>query len=193
MNLGEGFKELARIDLGFADPRIFDHLFVVLRDGNVGERCAVDALDVVRRKEVHIVVALGKFERNIGNNHAQRKGLNADLLVGVFALGVQEFHDVRVMRMQVDRARTLPSAQLVGVGEGILQKLHHGDHPGRLVFDLFNRRTGFPQVTQQQCHPAAALGQLQGGVDGAADGFHIVFDAQQEAGHGLPALRLAAV
>ena len=42
-------------------------------------------------------------------------------------------------------------------------------------------------------HAAAALGQLQGGVDGPADRLHVVFDAEQEAGDQLAALALAGV
>ena len=58
---------------------------------------------------------------------------------------------------------------------------------------MLDRRAGFTDVAQKQCHAAAALGQLQRRVDGAADGLHVVFDAQQEAGHQLAALRLAGV
>src|SRR5690606_37236364 len=52
---------------------------------------------------------------------------------------------------------------------------------------------GLTDVRQREGHTAAALGQLQSGVDGAADRLHIVFDAQQEAGDELTALPLAGV
>ena len=51
----------------------------------------------------------------------------------------------------------------------------------------------FTNVAQQQGDSTAALGQLQGRVDGAPDGLHIVLDAQQEAAHRLATLFLAGV
>src|SRR5699024_8234484 len=48
-------------------------------------------------------------------------------------------------------------------------------------------------VRQGERHTAAALGQLQSGVDGPADRLHIVLDAQQEAGDELTALLLAGI
>jgi hypothetical protein len=47
--------------------------------------------------------------------------------------------------------------------------------------------------SEQQRDAAAALGQLQGGVDAAGDRLHVVLDAQQEAADELAALRLAGV
>ena len=46
---------------------------------------------------------------------------------------------------------------------------------------------------EQQRDAAAALRQLQRRVDAARDRLHVVFDAQQEAGDELAALRLARV
>src|SRR5699024_8291643 len=83
--------------------------------------------------------------------------------------------------------------ELVGVGERVLEQLHHGDDAAGLVLDVLDRCSVLAQVAQQQRDAAAALGQLQRGVDGAADGLHVDLDAQQEAAHELAALRLAGV
>ena len=95
--------------------------------------------------------------------------------------------------VEVHRARTLAGAQLVRVGEGVLQQLHHRDHAGGLVLDLLDRRAVLTDVGQRQRNAPAALGQLQRGVDAAGDGLHVVLDAQQEAGDELAALLLAGV
>ena len=95
--------------------------------------------------------------------------------------------------VQVDRTGTLTRAQLVGVGEGVLVELHDRDDTGGLVLDVLDRRTGGADVGQVEGHAAAALGQLQGGVDGAADGLHVVLEVHQEAGDQLAALLLASV
>ena len=184
---------MAGVDLLLADAWVFHHLFVVLGDGDVTEGLAIDALDVIRREEVHIIIALSQLKGDIRHDDAQREGLNADLLIRILALGIQEVHDVRVVRVEVDRAGTLAGTELIGVGEGILQQLHHGDDAGRLVLNVLNWCTGLADIRQQEGHAAAALGKLQRGVDGAADGLHVVLDAQQEAGDELAALGLAGV
>ena len=193
LDLGEGLEELARLDLGLLDPGIVHHLVVLLGDRDVGERHAVDAFDVVRGEQVHVLVLLGQLERDVRDDNAQREGLDADLLIRVLALGVQEAVDVRVVRVQVHGAGTLAGTELVGVGEAVLEELHHGDDAGGLVLDLLDRGADFADVGQRERHAAAALGQLQGGVDGPADRLHVVFDAEQEAGDQLAALALAGV
>ena len=95
--------------------------------------------------------------------------------------------------MQVHGTRALTRAQLVRVGEGILEQLHDGHDAAGLVLDLLDRGARLTQVRQLQGDAAAALGQLQGGVDTARDRLHVVLDAQQEAGDQLAARRLASV
>ena len=56
-----------------------------------------------------------------------------------------------------------------------------------------DRRTGFPEIGQQEGNTAAALGQLQGRVDGATDALHVVFKTEQEAGDQLAAAFLAGI
>ena len=160
LDLGEGLEELARVDLGFADAVVFHHLVVVFGDGDVGEGFAVDAFDIVGGEQVHVVVAFGQFEGDVGDDHAQRQGFDADFFVCVFALGVQELHDVRVVGAEVDGPRTLARAELVGVGEGVFEELHHGDDAGRLVFNALDGRSGFAEVAEQQSHTAATFGKL---------------------------------
>ena len=175
------------------DTTIVDHLVVLLGDRNFRERHTVDALDVVGAEEVHVLVLAGQFEGDVGDDHTQGQGLNTDLLVRVFTLGVQELHDVRVVRVQVDRTRALTCAQLVRVGEGVLEKLHNGNHATGLVLNLLDRGTGLAKVGELQGHATTALGQLQCGVDAAGDGFHVVFDAQEEAGDELASRCLASI
>lgn len=109
------------------------------------------------------------------------------------ALGVEEAHDVGVVGVEVHRAGALTRTELVGVAEAVFEELHHRDDARGLVLDLLDRRTRFADVRQQQGDAAAALGELQGGVDAAGDRLHVVFDAQQEAADELAALRLSGV
>ena len=62
------------------------------------------------------------------------------------------------MRVEVDRTGTLTGAELVSVGKGILQELHHGNNAGGLVLNMLNRRTGLADIRQQQRYAAATLG-----------------------------------
>ena len=193
LDLGDRLEELARVDLRLLDARIVDHLAVLLGDRDVTEGHPVDALDVVGREEVHVLAVLGELERDVRHDHTQRQRLDADLLVGVLTLGVEEPHDVGVVGVEVDRTGTLTSPELVGVAEAVFEQLHDGDDAAGLILDLLDRCAGLADVRQQQRHAAAALGQLQSGVDAAGDRLHVVFDAQQEARDEFTALRLAGV
>ena len=65
--------------------------------------------------------------------------------------------------------------------ERVLEQLHDRDHARALVLDVLNRCAVLTNVAQQQGNTAAALGQLQRGVNRAPDGLHVVFDAKEEA------------
>lgn len=158
LQLGQRLEELPCLDLGLADARVIDHFVVLLGDRDVSERHTVDPLDIVGREQVHVIVALGQLEGDVGDHHPQTQRLDPDLLVGVLTLGVQESVDVGVMGVQVHRAGTLTSAQLVGVGERILQQLHDGDDARGLVLDVLDRRAVLANVGQQQRHSPATLG-----------------------------------
>ena len=95
--------------------------------------------------------------------------------------------------MQVHGTRALTRTQLVRVGEGVLKQLHDGHDAAGLVLNLLNGGARLTQVRELQGDAAAALGQLQRGVDAARDRLHVVLDAQQEAGDQLAARRLAGV
>ena len=163
------------------DAPVLYHFAIVLGDRDFAEGLAVNAFHVIGAKQVHVFVALGQFEGYVGNDHAQRKGLNTDLLVGVFTLSIQELQNIGMVGMQVRGTRTLTSPELISVAERVLEHLHNGHHPRGLVFNPLDRCTRFAQVSKTQCHAAAALRQLQGGVDAAGDRLHIVFHAHQEA------------
>ncbi len=98
-----------------------------------------------------------------------------------------------MVHIQVHGSGSLACSQLVGVTEGVLQKLHHGNNTRRLVFDPLDRCTCFTQVGEGKGHAAAALRQLQGTVDGPRDRLHVVFDAEQEAGNQFATGLLASV
>ena len=193
LQLGQRHEELPSVDPGLADALVGHHAIVFLGHADVGERFAVHPFHIVGAEQRHPFLAFGQFERDVRHHHAQRQRFDADLLVGILAFGVQEAQDVRVVRVEVHRARSLPRAQLVGVGERVLQQFHHGHHAAGLVFDLLDRGAQFAQVAQQQCHAAAPLAQLERGVDAARDRFHVVLDADQEAADRLAPLRLAQV
>ena len=95
--------------------------------------------------------------------------------------------------LQVHRTRTLTRAELVGVGERVLEQLHDRDDARALVLDVLDGRAVLANVAQQQRNSAAALGQLQRGVDGPPDGLHVVLDAQQKAADRFATLLLARV
>src|SRR5699024_11751097 len=58
------------------------------------------------REQVHVLIVFSQMECNVWNDHAQAQRLNADLLVRVLALRVQERHDIRMVRVQVHRPRS---------------------------------------------------------------------------------------
>jgi len=95
--------------------------------------------------------------------------------------------------MQVHRTCSLPCAELIGVGERILQQLHDGDDAAALVLDLLDRCAVLTDIAQQQRHATAPLGQLQCRVDRTPDRLHVVLDPQEEARNRLAALLLARV
>ena len=193
LQFGDGGEELTGVDVGLLDAVVGHHLVIMLGNGDVGERLAVHALHVVRAEQGHLGLLLGQFERDVRNHHAKSQRLDADLLVRVLSLGVQEAQDVRVVGVEVHRARALTRAELVGVGEGILQQLHNRNHATGLVFDVLDRSAELAQVAQQQSHATAALGELEGRVDAARNRLHVVFDAHQEAADRFATLGLAEV
>ena len=193
LQLRQGLEELASVDLVLADPLVINHLVVLLRDADFGERLTVDALNIVRREQVHVFVALSEVERDVRDHDAERQRLNADLLVSVFTLRVKEAVNVWVVCMQVDRTCALTCTKLVRVGEGVFQKLHDRDDTGGLVLDLLDRCSVLTQVGEVECHTAATLGELQRRVHAASDGLHVVLNTEQEAGYELTALSLTRV
>ena len=90
-------------------------------------------------------------------------------------------------------APALTCAELVGIGEGVLQQLHDRNHAAGLVLDVLDRGAELAQVAQQQGHATAALGELEGRVDAARNRLHVVFDAHQEAADRFATLGLAEV
>ena len=132
----------------------------MLGDRNIAHRFPVDPLYIVGAKQVHGFFIACQVESNIRDYHPQRQGLNPDFLVRIFPLGVQEFHNVGVVSVEINCARTLPRPQLVGVREGILEQFHYRNYPGGLILDFLNRGTRFPQVSKREGDPASAFRKL---------------------------------
>ena len=177
LDLGKGLEERAGVDLRFADALVIDHLAVLLAHGDLREGHAVDPFDVVGAEEVHVLVVLRQLERDVRDDDAEGERLDADLLIRVLTLGVEEAQDVRVVGVEVDGSGALARAQLVGVGEGVLEELHDGVDARGLVLDSLDRGAELAQVRQVEGDAAAALGQLERGVDAAGDRLHVVLDA----------------
>ena len=157
LKLSQRGEKLAGLNGRVRDSRICNQLVVVLGDGHVRHGYAVLASDVIRAKKMHILVLFGQTEGYIWNNNPQRKSLDADFLIGIFPLGIQEAKNIWMVRMQVDGSSALPGAQLVGIAEAIFENLHDWDYAGSLVLNLFDRGSGFAQIAQQQGHSTTAL------------------------------------
>ena len=105
LQFGDGGEELTGVDVGLLDAVVGHHLVIMLGNGDVGERLAVHALHVVRAEQGHLGLLFGQFERDVRNHHAKSQRLDADLLVRVLSLGIQEAQDIRVVGVEVHRAR----------------------------------------------------------------------------------------
>ena len=139
-------EQLTSVDLGLADVGVIHHPLVLLRHRDLGERDPVLLLNVVRREQVHVVVVLRQLEGDVRDDDSDRQGLDADLLVGVLALGVEEGQDIRVVRVEVHGTCALTLAELVDVREGVFEQLHERDYSRRLVLVVLDRCAGLPDV-----------------------------------------------
>ena len=128
LQFGERHEEFARIDIRLANAVIGQHLVIVFRDRNIGEWYTIDTLHVVRAEQGHALATLGQLEGDVRNHHAEGQRFDADFLVCVLAFGVEEAHDIRVMRVEIHRAGALARPQLVRVAERILEQFHDRNH-----------------------------------------------------------------
>ena len=193
LDLSQRLEEPAGRNLLLLDLGVIHHLVILLRHRNLGKRHPVDPLHVIRAEEIHVLILLRQVERNVGDDYAKREGLDADLLIRVFPLRVQERHDVGVVGVKVHRPRALASTQLVSVREGILQQLHDWDNSGGLVLNPLDGCSSLTKVSERQRHPSPTLRELKRGVDATSDGLHIVLDPEQETGDQFSACDLACV
>ena len=146
LDLRQALEKVAGADPALADPFVGHQLRIEIADGAVGEGVTVQPLDVIRREQGHLRVFFCQLEGDIGDHHSQRQGFDADFLIGILTPGIEEAQNIGMVRMQPDRSRPLAGAKLVGIGEGVLQHLHHRHHPGGLIFDALDRRPGLAQV-----------------------------------------------
>src|SRR5699024_11955457 len=160
LKLSNRLEELPRIHLGLGDLRVSNQVLVLLSDVDISKRLAVLSLDIVRREQVHILILSGEIERDIRDHNTKRQRLDPHLLVCVLTLGVQELHDIRVVRVQVHSTGTLTGTELVSVRERVLEDLHHRDNTRGRSGHVLDRRTRLPQVRQEQSNPSSSLRQL---------------------------------
>ena len=85
--------------------------------------------------------------------------------------------------VEVDNPSTLTLAQLVRIGEAVLKEFHNRHNSRCSSFIALDRCSSFPQVAEGNTDPASDTRQLQGRVDGAADGVHIICYLDEEAGN----------
>ena len=130
LNLRDGLKKAPCADLLLTDARVADHLIVDLGDIHIGKRLAIDALHIIRRKQVHVPVGPSKFKGHVGDYDTEGKSLDSQLLISVLSLSVQKLHNVRMMSVQIHRTSALTLPQLVSIGEGVLKHLHNGNDAG---------------------------------------------------------------
>ena len=128
MQFCKGGEQLSGADLLLSDASVCDHFIVFLGDGDVCESLAVDLHDIVWGEEVHVVSAPGEFEYLVGEDDSEGEGLDADFLVSVFALGVEEFEDVRVVCREVHGSCALTGSELVYGREDVFVNLHPRDN-----------------------------------------------------------------
>ncbi|VGP59110.1 hypothetical protein SB00610_02835 [Klebsiella quasipneumoniae subsp. similipneumoniae] len=148
LDLRQALEQVAGADPAFAHPLVGHQLRIEVADGAVGEGFAVQPFDIIRREQRHLRVFFRQLESDIRDHHPQRQGFDADFLIGIFTPGIKEAQNIRMVRVQPDRPRPLAGTELVGIGEGILQHLHHRHHAGGLVFDALDRRPGLAQVRE---------------------------------------------
>jgi len=97
LQLCDALEEHAGLDLGLLDAWVVNQLLVLLGNRDVTKRNAVDALNIVWREQVHVLVVAGQLQSYVRNHHTDGERLDADLLVGVLTLGVEEAQDVWVV------------------------------------------------------------------------------------------------
>jgi hypothetical protein len=83
--------------------RVGDQLRIHLADGDIAKRFTVQALDVIGRTAPSARL-LCQLEGDIRDHDPERQGFDADFLIGVFAFGIKETQNIRMMGVQIDRA-----------------------------------------------------------------------------------------
>jgi len=187
LQLADLVFEVAGPDLRFGDFRIVYQVLVFGGDVDVGERFAVDPLDIVRAEQIHLIILRRQLVKFIRDDQAQGKGLHPDLFIGILFFRRQESHDIRMEDVQINGSGSVALAQLIGIAEAVLEQLHDRHNTARGILDFFDRIAGSTDVRQVHANAAADAGQLQRAVDCAADAVHVIRCLDQEARHQFPA------
>ncbi|CGY27591.1 Uncharacterised protein [Salmonella enterica subsp. enterica serovar Typhi] len=85
-------------------------------------------------------------EGDVRDHHAERERFDPDFFVGIFPFGIQKTQNIRMVRMEINRAGPLARAKLVGIRKRVFQHFHHRDHAGRLILNAFDRRARLAQI-----------------------------------------------
>ena len=120
LDLCNGLEELTSRNLRLSNALVLYEGAVVVSHREVGEVHTVVLFDIIRREQVHIFARLKKLKGNIRNDQAKAQGLNADLLVSVLSLGIQELHDVWMVDIEINRSGPLTLTKLICVRESVL-------------------------------------------------------------------------
>ncbi|MPM36199.1 hypothetical protein SDC9_82794 [bioreactor metagenome] len=178
--------KVAGADLRFGDIRIIDQILVFSGDVDIGEWFSVNPLHIIRAEEVHLIVLRRQFIEFVRNDETQRQSLHADFFIRILFFRGEEGHDVRMEYAQVHRAGPVALAQLVGIAEAVLEKLHDRHDTARRILDFFDWIARRPDIRQVHANASANAGQLQGTIDCTADAVHVICRLDQEARHQFP-------
>src|SRR5699024_1125774 len=94
---------------------------------------------------------------------------------------LQEFRQIVVENVQINRTCTRTLAELVGIAESALQSFCYRQYPFCHTFNAFDRFTARTQFGQIDCHTAADLAQLFRSRVDIVDRVQAVIHFKQEA------------
>src|SRR5690606_3379595 len=103
----------------------------------------------MRIDQVAWLIFFRHLHKFIRNNNAYRKRLDTYFLIDIDFLTIQEFFDVGVEDIEVNRSCTWALPQLVGIGERVFHDFHdRKDTTGTTIhtFDGFSTRPDFGDV-----------------------------------------------
>ncbi|MNJ58376.1 hypothetical protein D3C77_540060 [compost metagenome] len=101
----------------------------------------------MRIEQIHILILLHQLKKFIRRNDAERQCLNANFLVAVNFLRIEEFVNIGMEQIEVHYAAAVTLSQLVRIGERILEQLHNRQYPACFAVQAFNLLARCPDFT----------------------------------------------